>query len=313
MARVDSLGHFLTDVADAIRTKGGTSEPIQASSFDTAIANIPSGGGGSVKPTSISYYKSTEQTLDFTDIPLDTSSITGFSNLFRQCNNLVSLNIADLDFSKIIYNNDYMISENSSLTNLTLGNFDCSSLTNASNMFRTVNGSLTNVSVTSFDLSSATNLSHMFNSCASPQLITALMNVIYAPNTTNLSGTFYNCYQLTNLDLSHLVISPTTLTSTFGGCSGLTSLDLSSFSGAPTNVKEMFSGCVNLTHLDVRNLVFSGITSSSNYQNMCGGSWNTYMKTDCEIIVKDGTEKAWFATNFPRQTNVKTVAEYEAE
>lgn len=44
MARVDSLGHFLTDVADAIREKGGTSEPIQASDFDTAIENLPSGG-----------------------------------------------------------------------------------------------------------------------------------------------------------------------------------------------------------------------------------------------------------------------------
>lgn len=45
MARTDTLGHFLTDIADAIRTKGGTSADIQASSFDTAIANLPSGGG----------------------------------------------------------------------------------------------------------------------------------------------------------------------------------------------------------------------------------------------------------------------------
>ena len=50
MARTDSLGHFLTDVADAIRTKGGTSATIQASSFDTAIANLPS-GGGTIEPT----------------------------------------------------------------------------------------------------------------------------------------------------------------------------------------------------------------------------------------------------------------------
>jgi len=45
MARTDTLPHFLTDVADAIRTKAGTSGSIQASTFDTAIANIPSGGG----------------------------------------------------------------------------------------------------------------------------------------------------------------------------------------------------------------------------------------------------------------------------
>lgn len=43
MARTDTLGNFLTDVADAIREKGGTSELIQASDFDTAIENLPSG------------------------------------------------------------------------------------------------------------------------------------------------------------------------------------------------------------------------------------------------------------------------------
>lgn len=43
MARTDTLPHFLTDVADAIRTKTGSSETIQASSFDTEIANISGG------------------------------------------------------------------------------------------------------------------------------------------------------------------------------------------------------------------------------------------------------------------------------
>lgn len=44
MARTDTLGHFLTDIADAIREKTGESGTIQASSFDTQISNIPSGG-----------------------------------------------------------------------------------------------------------------------------------------------------------------------------------------------------------------------------------------------------------------------------
>ena len=44
MARTDTLGHFLTDVADAIREKKGSSDTIQASDFDTEIENLPSGG-----------------------------------------------------------------------------------------------------------------------------------------------------------------------------------------------------------------------------------------------------------------------------
>lgn len=57
MARTDTLGHFLTDVADAIRTKGGTSADIQASSFDTAIANLPGGGGTTeVEEKDVNFY-----------------------------------------------------------------------------------------------------------------------------------------------------------------------------------------------------------------------------------------------------------------
>ena len=35
----------LTSIADAVRTKGGTTDPIKVSDIPTAIANIPSGGG----------------------------------------------------------------------------------------------------------------------------------------------------------------------------------------------------------------------------------------------------------------------------
>lgn len=57
MARTDTLGHFLTDVADAIRIKGGTSADIQASSFDTAIANLPGGGGTTeVEEKDVNFY-----------------------------------------------------------------------------------------------------------------------------------------------------------------------------------------------------------------------------------------------------------------
>ena len=43
MARTDNLSNFLTDVADAIRTKTGGTEKIQASQFDKEIENISSG------------------------------------------------------------------------------------------------------------------------------------------------------------------------------------------------------------------------------------------------------------------------------
>lgn len=40
MARIDSLGNFLADIATAIKNKKGSTEPITAKDFDTEIANL---------------------------------------------------------------------------------------------------------------------------------------------------------------------------------------------------------------------------------------------------------------------------------
>ena len=46
MARTDSLTNFLTDVADAIRSKTGKSDLIPCENFDIEIESISGGGGG---------------------------------------------------------------------------------------------------------------------------------------------------------------------------------------------------------------------------------------------------------------------------
>lgn len=53
MARTTNLTDFLTDVADAIRTKKGSQETIQASDFDTEIENLPSGGSSPANLTEL--------------------------------------------------------------------------------------------------------------------------------------------------------------------------------------------------------------------------------------------------------------------
>ena len=44
MARTDNLTNYLTDVADAIKTKKGSQTNIPAANFDTEILNLPSQG-----------------------------------------------------------------------------------------------------------------------------------------------------------------------------------------------------------------------------------------------------------------------------
>ena len=48
MARIDTLGNFLTDVATAIRNKKGTTDTIVASDFDTEIESIETGGSSTI-------------------------------------------------------------------------------------------------------------------------------------------------------------------------------------------------------------------------------------------------------------------------
>ena len=75
-----------------------------------------------------------------------------------------------------------------------------------------------------------------------------------------------------------------------------------------TNVYGMFKECQSLKFIDVRDIVFSAITTGANRNGML-----SQVPNDCLIIVKDDTEKQWFATYYQSWTNVKTVAEYEAQ
>ena len=118
MARTNTLGNFLTDVAEAIRTKKGTSETIQASNFDTEIVNLPSGGdldwsaiGYDSTPEFIigiynyaknikdnwndnitSLYQKFKYDTNLYIMPLVvTDNVVTFENAFNSCSNLVTI------------------------------------------------------------------------------------------------------------------------------------------------------------------------------------------------------------------------------
>ena len=82
MAKNDNLTDFLTDVANAIRQKKGTNEPINPQDFSSEIASIQTGGGENKLPQLIDR-SITEITAD------DLSGITSIgSNGFYNCTNL---------------------------------------------------------------------------------------------------------------------------------------------------------------------------------------------------------------------------------
>ena len=185
MARVDSLGHFLTDVADAIREKKGTSDTIQASEFDTEITNLPSGGssrdwsaiGYNGEPKSISdaydYAVEIKNNWDNTIIVLnykfngdkkliwfplvDTSNVTSMMGMFSSCVSLKE--IPQLNTSNVI-NMSYMFNNCTSLKKIP--QFDTSNVTDMTGMFRFCE-LLENVP--QLNTSNVTDISYMFDSC----------------------------------------------------------------------------------------------------------------------------------------------------
>lgn len=162
MARIDNLTNFLTDVANSIRNKKGTTEPIQASDFDTEISSIKS-GSSKYAPRFIRFsgYDGTE--LDNEIANLDTSNITNMNDMFYQCRSLTNLDLSNFDTSKVTSMNQ-MFSYCSKLTSLDVSNFDTSSVTDMTYMFRYCK--IARLDLSNFHTTNVTNMSNMFNNCS---------------------------------------------------------------------------------------------------------------------------------------------------
>ena len=237
MARTDTLGNFLTDVADAIREKKGTTDTILASNFDTEIASIESGvdineylsdtitkgtssSGGWLKtiiklrsPLTIEGNSAERMFSSYplNELPqLDTSNVVRMDYMFSGCANLTT--IPQLDTSNVV-NMDYMF-------------YNCSKLT----------------TIPQLDTSNVFRMTYMFGSCTNlttiPQLDTS--------NVTIMDYTFYNCSKLTTIpQLNGEKL--TDVASAFNSCNSL----------------ENFNGLINLGQ------AYSTSTSAnSNYYNL---------------------------------------------
>lgn len=94
MARTDNLNNFLTDVADSIRTKTGTSNTINASEFDTIISSMETGS----KP--ILQIKEVEPTTSLQNIKPD-AEYDGLSEVqVKAVTSLIDSNIQPANIKK---------------------------------------------------------------------------------------------------------------------------------------------------------------------------------------------------------------------
>ncbi len=139
------------------------------------------------------------------------------------------------------------------------------------------------------NIADMTSASCMFYECYN---ITAVdLSGFDTSSITDMSNMFYNCSSLTNLDLSNFNTSNvTTMGSMFEGCSQLSNLDLSNFNTFKiTNMHEMFRLCGSLSNLDLSSFNTSNVTNMNSMFEDCSrlssldlSNFNTPKVTDME-------------------------------
>lgn len=252
MARTDSLYNFLTDVADSIRSKKGTTESIIASEFDTEIESIES--NKKYAPSFISFYnfKGTDLTYELEN--LDTSNVIDMSYMFFQNSNIESLDLGHFNTSNVKDMNN-MFNNSNKLKTLILNNFNIIKVESLDSTFRNL------TSITDLDLSSFSN-----------------------NNVKTVYGAFYGCDKMKNLNIGNFDMSKIISTNIMlSGCSSLEILNFGLNLGKGYTKKEnnyydysiALSGSSKLTHDSAMSIINNVYDLNLTYDVENGGTLYT--------------------------------------
>lgn len=189
MAKTDNLSDFLTDVANSIRTKTQTSEPINAQDFSDKILSISGLKELIAGKTSCNNLFTTYNGTSVDDLIQysDTENVLSMDSMFSVCTNLTAIPL--LNTSNVVYMNG-MFQECRALTTIPL--LDTSKVTLMNDMFRNCDN-LTSIPL--LNTSNVTNMSYMFSGCDGlttiPQLDTS--------NVRLMDNMFSGCTNLTTV------------------------------------------------------------------------------------------------------------------
>ena len=203
-----------------------------------------------------------------TSAEINVTDMTDASRMFRDCTNLISVDLKDFDTSQVIDMHD-MFSNCTNLISVDLKDFNTSQVTNMGSMFYRC-GNLTSLDVSRFDTSKVTSMFGMFNGCGN---LTSLdVSGFDTSQVTSMDFMFEECGNLTSIDVSGFDTSQViSMVNMFKNCKNLTSIDVSGFDTSQvTNMGSMFYGCGNLTSLDVSRFDTSKVTFMALMFNECG-------------------------------------------
>lgn len=241
MAKTDNLTDFLTDVADAIRAKKGTTEPINPQDFSSEIASIESGGGGEFSwdfsrigytSENTTLLQQFEDAIAYSEEKASTFTPSKASTHFREDKDLIFAPLVDISS---VTNVDGMFKSSSAM--LVVPKLDFSQATTANNLF--YNCTALSCLADELDFSSAKAASNLFYNCA----VISEIPVMKTPLVTNMNQLFRSCLclkKIKELDFG----SVTSFGSAFFGC-GLLEFALIKNIGKSSLATFDFSGATN--------------------------------------------------------------------
>ena len=123
--------------------------------------------------------------------------------------------------------------------------------------------------VASKTFKNVTNMAYMFYNCSNLTILN--LDNFETSKVTNMQWMFYCCKNLTQLNLNNFDTSNVeTMWGMFEKCSMLTKLDLSSFDTSNvTMMANMFNGCSNLMNLSINNFDTSNVKTMANMFDGC--------------------------------------------
>ena len=181
---------------------------------------------------------------------LDTSKVTNMGGMFLGVSNLATINLSNFDTSKVI-DMGFMFYDMSNLTTINLSNFDTSKVTNMGSIFYNMS-KLTTFNLSNFNTSQVTNMDYMFAGMSNLTNL-QLSELFDTSNVRSMRYMFHKDSKLTSLDLSSFnTKNVTNMDSMFSYLSNITDLNLSTFNTQRvTNMNGMFYNLEKVKTLDL--------------------------------------------------------------
>ena len=199
------------------------------------------------RPTSCAYwFRGASSLTTITGLEyLNTSETTSMAEMFRNTQQLASLDLSTFD-TKNVTDMNYMFYNDYRLTSLNVSSFNTAKVTDMSYMFGYCSA-LPELDISGFNTSEVRSMPAMFMSCS--KLTQLDLSNFNTSKVTDMLGVFYNCISMTSLDISSFnTPNVERMASMFSGCRSLNTINVGEgwSTSAVTNSGYMFSDCTAL-------------------------------------------------------------------